>query len=74
MVILDEANIAIFYNLFMAAELIDVLKRKPEAVEIVITGRYASPEIIEMADLVTEMKEVKHYYTQGVMAREGVEC
>ena len=73
MVILDEANIAIYYSLFTAAELIDVLKRKPEAVEIIITGRYASPEIIEMADLVTEMKEVKHYYMKGVMARKGVE-
>ena len=73
-VILDEANIAIFYNLFTAAELIDVLKRKPEAVEIIITGRYACPEILEMADLVTEMQEVKHYYTKGVEARTGIEC
>ena len=73
-VILDEANIAIYYNLFTAAELIDVLKRKPQSLEIVITGRYACPEILEMADLVTEMKEVKHYYTQGVQARKGIEC
>jgi len=73
-VILDEANIAVFYNLFTPAELIDVLKYKPEAVEIIITGRYACPEIIEIADLVTEMKEVKHYYTQGVQARKGIEC
>jgi cob(I)alamin adenosyltransferase len=73
-VILDEANIAIFYNLFTAAELIDVLKRKPEAVEVIITGRYACPEILEIADLVTEMQEVKHYYTKGVDARTGIEC
>ena len=72
-VILDEANIAVYYNLFTAAELIDVLKRKSEAVEIIITGRYACPELLEAADLVTEMKEVKHYYTQGVQARVGIE-
>ena len=74
MVILDEANIAVFYNLFTPSALIDVLKRKPEALEIIITGRYACPEILEIADLVTEMKEVKHYYAQGVMARKGIEC
>ena len=73
-VILDEANIAIFYNLFTPAELIDILKRKPEEVEIIITGRYACPEILEAADLITEMKEVKHYYMQGVQARKGIEC
>ena len=73
-VILDEANIAVYYNLFTAAELIDILKRKPEKVEIIITGRYACPEIIETADLVTEMKEIKHYYTQGIQARTGIEC
>ena len=72
-VILDEANIAIYYNLFSAAELIKILKNKPEDVEIIITGRYACPEILEMADLVTEMREVKHYYTQGVQARVGIE-
>ena len=73
-VILDEANIAIFYKLFTAAELIEILKSKPENVEIIITGRYACPEILETADLVTEMKEVKHYYTQGVQGRVGIEC
>ena len=73
-VILDEANIAVFYNLFTAAELLAILKRKSEAVEIIITGCYACPEILEAADLVTEMKEVKHYYTQGVQARVGIEC
>ena len=73
-VILDEANIAIFYKLFTAAELIAILKSKPENVEVILTGRYACPEIIEAADLVTEMKEVKHYYTQGVQARIGIEC
>jgi len=72
-VVLDEANIAIYYNLFTANELIQVLKQKPEETEIIITGRNASAEIIEFADLVTEMKEIKHYYTQGVNARIGIE-
>lgn len=72
-VVLDEANIAIFYNLFSVTELIDVLKQKPEDMEIVITGRYATHELIEFADLVTEMKEIKHYYKKGVDARLGIE-
>jgi cob(I)alamin adenosyltransferase len=46
---------------------------KPEETEIVVTGRYAPPELIELADLVTEMKEIKHYYTKGILARKGIE-
>ena len=72
-VVLDEANIAVFYRLFSAQELIDVIKQKPIETEIIITGRYAAPELIEIADLVTEMKEIKHYYTKGVIARKGIE-
>jgi len=72
-VVLDEANIAIYYNLFSIEKLIDVLKRKPEQTEIIITGRYAPDELNEFADLVTEMKEVKHYYLQGIQARIGIE-
>jgi cob(I)alamin adenosyltransferase len=73
-VVLDEANIAMYYNLFTVEELINVLKSKPEETEIIITGRYAPVELIEIADLVTEMKEVKHYYNNGVEARVGIEC
>ena len=73
MIILDEANIAVYYNLFTPTELIDILKRKPKALEIIITGRYACPEILEIADLITEMKEIKHYYVQGIKARKGIE-
>ncbi len=73
LIILDEANIAIFYNLYTTQELIGVLKQKPESTEIVITGRYATQEIIDFSDLVTEMVEVKHYYQKGVMARKGIE-
>ena len=72
-VILDEVCIALYYKLFTVDEVIRILKSKPESVEIVLTGRYAPDELIEMADLVTEMKEIKHYYNQGVEARKGIE-
>ena len=73
-VVLDEANIAIFYGLFSADELIGVFRQKPCKTEIIITGRYVAPELIEIADLVTEMQEIKHYYQKGVEARVGIEC
>ncbi|RKY54900.1 MAG: cob(I)yrinic acid a,c-diamide adenosyltransferase [Candidatus Neomarinimicrobiota bacterium] len=72
-VILDEANIAIYFKLFNVEELLKVIKEKPDDVELVITGRKADPKIIEAADLVTEMKEIKHYYKKGVRARPGIE-
>lgn len=73
LVILDEATIAIYYDLFIVSELIDLLKRRAPGCEVVVTGRYAPKELIELADLVTEMREVKHYYRQGIEAREGIE-
>lgn len=73
MVVLDEVNIALYYKFFSVEELIEIVKNKPAPTEIVLTGRYAPPELIAIADLVTEMKEVKHYYQQGVKAREGIE-
>lgn len=72
-IVLDEANIAIYYNLFTDDELINIIKQKPDETEIIITGRYATDKLIESADLVTEMKEIKHYYNQGVQARKGIE-
>lgn len=72
-IILDEANIAVFYDLFSVDELINILKQKKIETEIVITGRYARQELIDFADLVTEMNEIKHYYTRGVQARKGIE-
>jgi cob(I)alamin adenosyltransferase len=72
-VILDEANIAIYYKLFSIDELIKLLKNRPKSVEIVITGRKLHPKLLKIADLVTDMKEVKHYYTKGVQARAGIE-
>jgi cob(I)alamin adenosyltransferase len=73
MVILDEANIATWYNLVTVEALLELIDSKPDDVEIVLTGRYADRRLLERADLVTEMKEVKHYYNQGVMARVGIE-
>jgi cob(I)alamin adenosyltransferase len=73
MVILDEANIATRYHLFSPDELVELVRSKPEAVELVITGRNADPKVIALADLVTEMKEIKHYYNRGVQARAGIE-
>ena len=73
MVVLDEANIATLYNLFSPDELIDLVRSKPESVELVITGRNADPKVVALADLVTEMKEVKHYFHRGVEARPGIE-
>ena len=72
-VILEEANIAVAVGLFSVKDLMDVIQQKPDHVELVITGRNAAPEVIEKADLVTEMKAVKHYYDQGVQARIGIE-
>jgi len=71
--ILDEADIATYYNLFSVDDLLDLIHTKPENIELVITGRMADPRIIEEADLVTEMKEIKHYYQKGIMARDGIE-
>ncbi|MDD5062941.1 MAG: cob(I)yrinic acid a,c-diamide adenosyltransferase [Candidatus Marinimicrobia bacterium] len=73
LVIFDEANIAVYFKLFSIDELLHVLQNRPEKVEVVITGRRADPKLIEIADLVTEMKEVKHYYQRGVAARAGIE-
>jgi cob(I)alamin adenosyltransferase len=72
-VVLDEANIALYYSLFSFDELKRVLINRANHVEVIITGRYAPQELLDMADLVTEMKEIKHYYAKGVEARTGIE-
>ena len=72
-VILDEVNIALYYKLLSEEELIEVIKKRPSHTEIVLTGRYASSQIIKIADLVTEMKQIKHYFSKGVKARRGIE-
>lgn len=72
-VIMDEACIALYYRLFSFEELWKAVSQRAEHVEVVITGRYAPDILIEKADLVTEMKEIKHYYTKGIQARTGIE-
>jgi len=72
-IVLDEVNVAIWFGLLTVEEVLAFLDRKPEGVEVVLTGRRAPQELIERADLVTEMREVRHYYTQGVLARDGIE-
>ena len=72
-VILDEAAIALYYSLFSFDELKGALLNRADHVEVIITGRNAPQELLDMADLVTEMKEIKHYYAQGVQARPGIE-
>lgn len=73
LIILDEAIVAIYFKLIKTEELIEFIKQKPENVELILTGRYCPEELIELADLVTEMKEVKHYYQKGITSRRGIE-
>jgi len=72
-IILEEANIAVWKGLFTEQDLLDIIDAKPMGMEMVITGRGATPKIIEKADLVTEMKRIKHYYYNGVRGRVGIE-
>ena len=73
LIILDEANIAIDMGILDVDEVVEVLKNKPEEMEIVLTGRNAHPKIIEIAHLVSEIKPVKHYWDTGIAARKGIE-
>jgi cob(I)alamin adenosyltransferase len=73
MIILDEVNIAINLKLLDSKDICALIERIPKKTEVVLTGRYASKKIIECADLVSEIKEVKHYFNKGVKARKGIE-
>ena len=73
LIVLDELNVALFMGLLEIDPIIEILKQKPRQTEIIITGRRAPEKLIEIADLVTEMLEIKHYYTKGVPARKGIE-
>ena len=72
-IILEEANVAAKYGCISVSDLVRLIERKPSEMELVITGRGAAQEIIDHADLVTEMKAIKHYYKKGVTARIGIE-
>ena len=73
LVILDELNVAVDFNLIPLKEVIELLESKPVALELVLTGRYASPEIIRHADVVSEILEIKHPYQKGVQGRKGID-
>jgi cob(I)alamin adenosyltransferase len=74
LVILDEITIALYFKLISVGDVVHAIKNRHPGVEIVLTGRYAPEELIEMADLVTEMKEVKHYYaSEGILSRDGID-
>ena len=73
MVILDEINYAISYKMLDPEAVVEVLRQKPEMVHVILTGRNAHPSVVECADLVTEMREVKHPYQKGIMAQRGIE-
>jgi len=73
LIILDEINIAVKYKLIPLGDLIELIKKTPRNIEIILTGRYAHSEILDLADLVSEIKEIKHYYNLGVKARRGIE-
>ena len=72
-VMLDEINVAISHGLVAVADALDLVRQKPPHVELVLTGRGAVPDIIEAADLVSEIRETKHYHHDGVVARAGIE-
>jgi cob(I)alamin adenosyltransferase len=72
-VILDEINIAVKLGLIPLRDLLKLIKNTPKSIELVLTGRYAYPKVIKLADLVSQIKEVKHYYVKGVKARRGIE-
>jgi len=73
MIILDEINYAISYGLIKVEPVVEALEKKPGDVHVVLTGRNAHPKIVEAADLVTEMREVKHPYQKGIDAQKGIE-
>ena len=72
-VILDEINYAVNLNLIKIEDVISLIKSKPEKVDMILTGNHARPELIEIADLVTEMKEIKHPFQKGIKAKKGID-
>jgi len=73
MVILDEINVAMDFGLIPVDDVVDMIKSKAQAVDLILTGRYAPPEIVELADTVCEVHEIKHHYAKGIKERAGIE-
>ena len=73
LIVLDEINVAVHFGLIPLEGIISLLEKRPQNIELVLTGRWAPKEITERADLVTEARMIKHYFSKGVTAREGIE-
>ncbi|MBN1837456.1 MAG: cob(I)yrinic acid a,c-diamide adenosyltransferase [Spirochaetales bacterium] len=73
LLVLDEIGIAIYYGLVSEEEVRELIRRRPAGMELVLTGRKVPAGLFELADLVTEMREIKHYYREGLLARRGIE-
>jgi cob(I)alamin adenosyltransferase len=73
MIILDEINVALDFKLIPIEEVVEMIQTKPAPLDLVLTGRYAPAEIIALADTVSEIKEIKHHYTQGIKEKAGIE-
>jgi len=73
MIILDEVNVAVAYGLIPVQRVIELLKRTPKRKELILTGRYMPDEFIQYADLISEVKEIKHHFQKGTSARKGIE-
>jgi cob(I)alamin adenosyltransferase len=73
MVILDEINVAVDFKLIGLKQVVEMIKNKPPALDLILTGRYAAKEIIRLADTVSEVKEIKHHYAAGIKDRAGIE-
>ncbi|KFM14486.1 Cobyrinic acid ac-diamide adenosyltransferase protein [Marine Group I thaumarchaeote SCGC AAA799-D11] len=71
--ILDEINYAVNLNLISLDDVLKLVKSKPDNMDLVLTGNYAKEEVIEIADLVTEMKEIKHPFQKGIKAKKGID-
>jgi len=73
MIVLDEVNVAVDYGLVSLEQLMKLVRSCPNSIELVLTGRYAKPDVIDAADLVSEVREVKHPYRKGIVGREGID-
>ncbi len=73
LVILDEICVSIYFKLFAIEQVLSFIEKKPDKVELILTGRYCPEAILEKADLISNIEEVKHYYTQGVLSRKGID-
>ncbi|MGE5410796.1 MAG: cob(I)yrinic acid a,c-diamide adenosyltransferase [Clostridiales bacterium] len=72
-IVLDEICVTFYFQLLKVEDVLPLLEMKPDCVELILTGRYCPEELLERADLITEMKEVKHYYQKGITSRKGIE-